>query len=302
VIRLKAGRSPHAFIVGIPGQGKSVTTRRLIRELAKQGLPSLVTDFHGDMAANPPANAEVLSAERGLPFTPFDALTSDEPAKINQAAWELAEVIQFVGAMGEIQRSNVYKALQEVYKAAMTNERMPTLSEFATFLEEIERRARGAQNARERVRPLTDFGLFDETASRSIDPRDGGMVVDLSKLMLEEVQIAATSFLLRKVYRDMFSWPQDGTLKLAIVLDEAHRVAKDVTLPKLMKEGRKYGVVVVVASQGLADFHRDVLGNAGMKIVFRTNHPESKSVARYLRGRAGQDLSVEVEKLGVGQA
>jgi DNA helicase HerA-like ATPase len=69
-----------------------------------------------------------------------------------------------------------------------------------------------------------------------------------------------------------------------------------------MKEGRKYGVVVVVASQGLSDFHRDVLGNAGMKIVFRTNHPESKLVARYLRGRAGQDLSVEIEKLGVGQA
>ncbi|MFN8031878.1 MAG: TraM recognition domain-containing protein [Mycobacterium sp.] len=128
------------------------------------------------------------------------------------------------------------------------------------------------------------------------------MVVSLKELKLEEVQIAATSFLLRKVYRDMFSWPQDGTLKLAIVLDEAHRVAKDVTLPKLMKEGRKYGVVVVVASQGLSDFHREVLANAGMKIVFRTNHPESKAVARYLRGRAGQDLSIEVEKLGVGQA
>ncbi|WP_063066453.1 ATP-binding protein [Nocardia violaceofusca] len=294
--------SPHAFIVGIPGQGKSVTTRRLVRELARHGLPSLVIDFHGDMAADPPANAEVLQAENGLPFTPFDVLNSGESAKVNQASWELAEVIQFVGSMGEIQRSNVYKALQEAYNTAIAEHRVPTLSEFATALEDVERRTRGAQNARERVRPLTDFGLFDENASRGFAPREVGMVVDLSKLMLEEVQIAATSFLLRRVYRDMFSWSQDGTLKLAIVLDEAHRVANDVTLPKLMKEGRKYGVVVLVASQGLSDFHRDVLGNAGTKIVFRTNHPESKAVARYLRGRAGQDLSVEVEKLGVGQA
>lgn len=293
--------SPHAFIVGIPGQGKSVTTRRLIRELAKQGLPSLVIDFHGDMAADPPANAEVLSAESGLPFTPFDTLRADDHARVNEAAWELAEVIQFVGSMGEIQRSNVYKALQHVYNDAIADERVPTLSEFAAALEKAEQHAR-ASNARERVRPLTDFGLFDEAASHGFNPREVGMVVDLSKLMLEEVQIAATSFLLRKVYRDMFSWPQDSTLKLAIVLDEAHRVAKDVTLPKLMKEGRKYGVLVVVASQGLADFHKDVLGNAGMKIVFRTNYPDSKSVVRYLRGRAGQDLSVEVEKLGVGQA
>jgi len=293
--------SPHAFIVGIPGQGKSVTTRRLINELADQGLPSLVIDFHGDMASAPPANAEVLSADRGLPFTPFDLPTSAEPAKLNQAAWELAEVIEFVSSLGEIQRSNVYKALQSVYSSSVAVGRTPTLSEFADALEEIEAGGR-AKNARERVRPLTDFGLFDESASRRFQPSEGGMVVDLSTLMLEEVQIAATSFLLRKVYRDMFSWKQDGTLKLAIVLDEAHRVAKDVTLPKLMKEGRKYGVVVVVASQGLSDFHPDVLGNAGTKIIFRTNHPESKSVARYLRGRAGQDLGVEVEKLGVGQA
>ncbi|MBM4555135.1 DUF87 domain-containing protein [Rhodococcus hoagii] len=293
--------SPHAFIVGIPGQGKSVTTRLLINELAAQGLPSLVIDFHGDMASAPPANAEVLSADKGLPFTPFDTPASAAPAKLNQAAWELAEVIQFVGSMGEIQRSSVYKALQSVYNASATAGRVPTLSEFASALEEVEEGGR-AKNARERVRPLTDFGLFDESASRSFRPREAGLVVDLSNLILEEVQIAATSFLLRKVYRDMFAWPQDGTLKLAIVLDEAHRVAKDVTLPKLMKEGRKYGVVVVVASQGLSDFHAEVLGNAGTKIVFRTNHPESKAVARYLRGRAGQDLGVEVEKLGVGQA
>jgi DNA phosphorothioation-dependent restriction protein DptH len=91
-------------------------------------------------------------------------------------------------------------------------------------------------------------------------------------------------------------------MRLAVVLDEAHRLAKDVTLPKLMKEGRKYGVAVVVASQGLEDFRRQVLENAGTKIVFRTNFPASKAVAGYLRGRAGQDLSHQIEQLGVGQA
>ena len=77
---------------------------------------------------------------------------------------------------------------------------------------------------------------------------------------------------------------------------------KDRTLPRLMKEGRKYGVSVVVASQGVDDFHKDVLGNAGVKVVFRTNFPASKTVAGYLRGRAGQDLSKQIELLGVGEA
>jgi DNA helicase HerA-like ATPase len=69
-----------------------------------------------------------------------------------------------------------------------------------------------------------------------------------------------------------------------------------------MKEGRKYGVSVVVASQSADDFHEDVLGNAGAKIVFRTNYPASKGVSGFLRGRGGVDLSQEIEKLGVGVA
>ena len=38
--------APHAFILGIPGQGKSVTTERILIELAKTGTPALVLDFH----------------------------------------------------------------------------------------------------------------------------------------------------------------------------------------------------------------------------------------------------------------
>ena len=69
-----------------------------------------------------------------------------------------------------------------------------------------------------------------------------------------------------------------------------------------MKEGRKYGVAVVVASQGVDDFHRDVLSNAGTKVAFRCNFPQSRTVAGFFRGRQGQDMSVALEQLGVGQA
>lgn len=290
--------SPHAFILGIPGQGKSVTTRHIVREFALQGLPSLVMDFHGDMAADPPHGAQVINAAEGLQFSPFE-LPSTDPRSINETAWEVAEIVAYVCGLGEIQRGHVYDGLRQAYADANG---VPTMAQFADAVEQTEREARG-RNARDRIRPLTDFGLFSE------DPADtfgsslqNGAVVDLSHLTLETVQLAAGAFVLRKVYREMFRWKQAGILRLAVVLDEAHRLAKDVTLPKLMKEGRKYGVSVVVASQGMADFHRDVLGNAGTKIVFRTNYPESKATAGFLRGREGQDLSQQIEQLSVGTA
>jgi DNA helicase HerA-like ATPase len=100
----------------------------------------------------------------------------------------------------------------------------------------------------------------------------------------------------------MFAWGESDELRLAIVLDEAHRLARDVTLPKLMKEGRKFGILVIVATQGLADYHPDVVGNAGTKIVFRTNFPMSKRVAGFLRARKGTDLAAIIEQLDVGEA
>jgi DNA phosphorothioation-dependent restriction protein DptH len=297
--------SPHAFLLGIPGQGKSVTTRRIIRSFAACHLPSLVFDFHGDMAANPPDGARVIDASKGLPFSPFE-LTDDRPGSYKTAAWEISEVVAFVSGMGTIQRTSLFNGLVSAYEACGAGahsvpSRLPTMQEFADAVAETEQ-GRKAQNARERLIPLTDFGLFAEGAEGTFDPREGvGTIVDVSRLM-EAVQLAGGSFLLRKVYRDMFRWGQGDRLRLAVILDEAHRLAKDVTLPKLMKEGRKYGVAVVVASQNLTDFHKDVVGNAGTKIVFRTNFPESKQVAGFLKGRRTLDITNEIERLDVGQA
>jgi hypothetical protein len=276
-----------------------VTTRRIIREFAHQGLPSLIVDFHGDMADDPPPGAQVINAAQGLQFSPFELPPSADERSVNQTAWEVAEIIAYVCGLGEIQRSHVYEGLRQAYAAA---EGMPTMAQFAEAVEYAERESRG-RNARDRIRPLTDFGLFaDNPAETFVASWRDGAVVDLSDLTLETVQLAAGAFMLRKIYREMFRWGQADSLRLAVVLDEAHRLAKDVTLPKLMKEGRKYGISVVTASQGMSDFHRDVLGNAGTKIIFRTNYPESKSTAGFLRGRDGQDLSQQIEQLAVGCA
>lgn len=293
--------SPHAFILGIPGQGKSVTTRKILKDFANQGLPALVLDFHGDMAAQAANGVKVVDASQGLPFSPFETVIGQAHAE-NHSAWEVAEILAVVFGLGEIQRNNVYRALQQAYSQAAISDSVPSMTDFITALEAVEANARG-KNARARLTPFSDFGLFAEGTAGAFNPiAAGGTILDVSGLGLEQVQLAAGAFLLRKVYNDMFQWPQNSEMRLAVVLDEAHRLARDVTLPRLMKEGRKYGVSVVVASQGVEDFHQQVLENAGTKIVFRTNFPASKKVAGFLRGRGGQDLSEQIELLGVGQA
>jgi hypothetical protein len=297
--------SPHAFIVGSTGSGKSVTTRRIISAFSGSSVPTIIIDYHGDMADNAPIGAKVLSVVRdGLGFHPFEV--GVDHRQLNAALHEISEVVAFVCKLGDIQQNHIYRALIKAFQELgwsneRSGERLPTMAEFATAVEAVEKGAKG-KNARARITPITDFGLFPDVAT-SFNPLGvgQGLVVDLRD-QPEIVQLAASSFLLRKLYREMFNWPADSTVKAAVILDEAHRFAKDKSLPKILKEGRKYGVSVVVASQSVDDFDKNVLVNCGTKIVFRTNFPESKMVAKVLQGPGGRDLGDEITKLPVGVA
>lgn len=309
--------APHAFILGIPGQGKSVTVERILIELAKSNTPALVLDFHGTFADPNGTYARIakpatLDAARGLPFSPFDVTPGSSWMEIQLHAKGIAEVIDHVFTLGDIQRDVVYTAIRDLYRRRGFDrlddgEETPPPPTFQEVQKELAKRSKdaGVKNVIARTRSLFEFDLFKP-------PVDGaptfdallkrGLVVGLHRLGGEELALALSAFLLRTVYLNMPSWEIADRIRLVIVLDEAHKLARDVTLPKLMKEGRKYGIAIVAASQGLADFHPDVLGNVGAKIAFRINHPDSKKVADFFQGRPSQNLVSLVEGLGVGQA
>ena len=307
--------SPHLFISGIPGQGKSVAVRNLIRGLGAAGVPSLVFDFHGEFAesadwapsSGPLSCPAIADAADGLPFTPFALGPNPKRNDVRDNAQAIAEIFDHVCDLGDIQRDTLMTTIRDAYDAANLRAnpaaRVPTMDDIRRGLEQQERDNR-TRNVLARCRTLLEFGLFLDDSAEQRDFRgllDGGLIVRLDGVRSEQVQDAAGAFVIRKVYREMFDWGRTDRLRLAIVLDEAHRLAKDSTLPKILKEGRKYGVLVVAASQGLADFHPDVLGNVGTKVSFRMNNPDSRRVAGYFSGDQA-DLTQKIERLGVGEA
>ena len=208
--------SPHLFIVGIPGQGKSVTTTRILTETSRQGLAALVIDFHGQFS-NPDspyvraAQPHIYDAAKGLPFSPFEAeatlVAGISGWKANSLA--VAEIFQYVCGLGDIQRDVVYQALYDCYQGRGFEtgiaEGIPTLEEFRKRLEELEAE-RGIRNVIPRCRPLLDFGLFpqdrpDEVFGSLIQR---GLVFNVSQVGIDTVQKAVGAFVLRKVYKDMF--------------------------------------------------------------------------------------------------
>jgi DNA helicase HerA-like ATPase len=310
--------SPHLSILGIPGQGKSWAIIRIAAELDKQHIPALVLDFHGSFA-NPQeayvrtVHPTIFDAARGLPFSPFECTHANGVGGWKANAMAVAEIFGYVAGMGDMQQDIVFTAIEDTYRARgfhedTTDEEIqelgyPTPAEVLRRIEQNEQKRR-TSNVAARCRRLLGMDLFrpEEGTPNHFSLTQNGLVVDLSGQYSEELQLAAGSFLLRKLYKDMFHWGPADRLRLAIVLDEAHRLAKDVTLPKIMKEGRKFGIAVIVASQGLNDFHPDIINNVGSKIIFRMNPPESKKAAGLIHGHYGEDVTAHIERLTVGNA
>ncbi|MCC6176123.1 MAG: ATP-binding protein [Chloroflexi bacterium] len=315
--------SPHMFVLGIPGQGKSWAIARAVGEMARQRVPSLILDFHGQFTgrSGPLAGARqstVLDARDGLPFSPFEVAGDlGDAIDWRTNAFAISEIFGYVCKLGDMQRDVVFTAVRDAYRTHGFGDdpekdedeararTYPTLQEVLGRIERQERAGR-ASNVAARCRPLLEMDVFRPPASGGEDLLSiirRGLVIDLHRLAdLELLQLAVGAFVLRKLYKDMFTWGEADRLRLLVVLDEAHRLARDVTLPKLMKEGRKFGIAVVVASQGMADFHLDVLGTAGTKVIFRTNHPDSRKVAGFIRAPKGVDLAARIEQLAVGHA
>ncbi len=162
--------SPHLFILGIPGQGKSWTATRILCELSKQDVPSLVLDFHGQFA-DPEGpfvqkiHPTVIDVAKGLPFSPFECTQENGSGGWKATSYALAEIFANVTGMGPMQRDIIYIAIQNAYKARGFGDEEATDLEYPTPEEVLRRikqeeQARHVNNVAARCRPLLDMDLF----------------------------------------------------------------------------------------------------------------------------------------------
>ncbi len=300
--------APHSIILGIPGQGKSVTINSILVQLTEQGVGSIVFDFHGQYSSqnNPlmkycaPNVWDILKDK--IPFNPFDLESNDDSANasysINMHCAAIADIFEYVCELGTIQRHTLYEELKKLYK----NKSNVSIEDLKRRLKQAENNS-NVRNLLARTSKLLEMNFFDQSNKWDLlQATKKGLILNLKTLGEGTIQNAVSAFVLRKIYKDILKWDETNELKLAIVLDEAHRLSKDVTLPLIMQEARKFGVMVVIASQNINHFHPNVIGNAGTKIIYRTNAPASAQVASLITMRPGKEPRKIIENLKVGNA
>ena len=102
-----------------------------------------------------------------------------------------------------------------------------------------------------------------------LDSRDRVFVIQLQGLE-HSLERAVTEFLLWNLIGFVES-VGPGPVRCFVILDEAHKLAFVPGSPteKLLREGRKFGLGLILASQQPEDFSRVAFANTATKMVFQ---------------------------------
>jgi len=299
--------NPHLLLVGIPGTGKSTAILNLGYGLARQDVQPLVFDFHGDLTERMRGLLgggvlRVLDGSEGLDFNPLRlSLRQDhKPGGWIDNVFEVAEIFGAVFPdLGDLQLSEIRNRLMESYQEAGFREGKPSVGlsapAFRRFYDLMRENPKGSSRSKHVVARLET--LFLRSLFRPSEKEigveelmDRPTALDLHQVSGEQNQIAAASFFLHKVYKDMFERGESDRLRLAVIFDEAHRVARLKLLGTMMQESRKFGIMMVVSSQRANDFHPRVIESAGNFLLLKVNPPDARTLAPVLAGYEGKDL------------
>lgn len=289
----------HLLVVGKSGSGKSETTKAIIWELGRRGVPSIIFDFQGEYASGDFFDAvqpQVFDAMAGLPVNPFelpvDPLSRKRKPPI-EMVFRLADTLNKVfGGSGEIQLGVLREAIEECYvqqgivnsDSATWDKDPPTLEMLAAVLERWSH-DRGVQvrNLLVRLQPLFKSGIFNQGRTGfDFDDLFRRTTVLLMTSAIKDLMLAGSRFMLEKIYAAMLARGVTRDLRVMVVVDEAHKLCGDETITSLVKEARKYGLGLILSSQETRDFHPSIFANTGTLISLALEDADASVMASHL--------------------
>jgi hypothetical protein len=300
--------NPHISISGETGSGKTQATKAILHDFVPQGLPALILDFKDDYSKSDYASAEgftVHDASLGsLPFNPMVPPVDPQSGRANPTAHvhELANMLQRIYKLGDQQAFQLREAMKETYAITGVGSRpfVPQASQqylpFEAVRDVLLREDQ--QTLLGRLSPIFDLGLFSEgdAATTLNDLLATPTVIRLSQLPGDQVKNAVAEFFLMALYSFLIRREHPHQLERLLVLDEAWRLVNSPFLEPLMREGRAFGLGVIIATQFPRDLTEQIAGSTATRVFF--NQTKAEQVREIQRTLVGKTSGQEADHLG----
>lgn len=299
--------NPHISISGETGSGKTQATKAILHEFMPD-LPALILDFKDDYSKTDYAAAEgfaVHDASYGsLPFNPMVPPIDPQSGRANPTAHmhELAGMLQRIYNLGDQQTYQLREAMKETYaiNGIGTKPFAPTPDQqylpFEAIRDVLVREK--ANTLLGRLSPVFDLGLFSEgDAAHSLnDLLAAPTVIRLSQLPGDQVKNAVAEFFLMALYSFLIRRDHPHRLERLLVLDEAWRLVNSPFLEPLMREGRAFGLGVIIATQFPRDLPDQIAGSTATRVFF--SQTKAEQVREIQRTLVGKTSGQEADHLG----
>jgi Cdc6-like AAA superfamily ATPase len=294
----------HILIVGKPGSGKSQSASSFMYELEKNNVPFIVFDFQGEYITPDHTNgsaisfvnltkSKILDAAEGIELNPLEVpvdLFTGQKQSFTKTVYQVSSTLNKIFGLGEIQYSILRRAINQAFiecgfsvtDKSTWSGRAPSLEQVWKILQHIEKTEGGSsRNLILRIQPLFDTGVFRDQDSQSSFSElfKQNTIVRLSSLPTVELMVSVSRFVLQKIYNEMLTLGPTKDLRMFVVIDEAHKLSYDETLTELIREARKYGVGIMLASQSVRDFDLVVFDAVGTKICLQLEGDNAKIMA-----------------------
>ncbi len=324
--------NPHMLILGSSGSGKTYAIQCLVGELARVGVPSILFDYGQGFALDSvepefkdmASPVEIDVGRDGISINPLQLFKSDVHGPVNVAQRIADTFLSVYPKMGIQQHAILREAVLEVMQAAgfdprnndTWNREAPPFTNLRRRLEAIandnqDNRRRHAASVSSHISTIFVFNTFNNEGTQLnwkdlIDQRKQCTVLKLKGLE-KTLEKGITEFLLWNLYGYIESLgPANGKLRCFAVLDEAHRISFDegAAAGKFLREARKFGLGLMLASQEVLDFSPVALSNTNTKIVFQMQNIASATINSLFGTdfRGGQRIKKVIHNLKRGES
>lgn len=282
----------HIVVIGASGSGKTQTLKAIAHEL-NINYPTVniyIIDFHGD---------QEIEGERYIPLhmsskwgiNPLIINPDPEGGGSNIQSLIVTTTIKQSLQLGSVQEGKLLLLLKELYQIhgiyqndiSTWNLPPPTFKDLEELIRKLaESGDKDAQKLELKLEATFQYGIFSRKQLPLLSA--GGILrIDLSKLPSYIGAIAGESFALQLLVNHKLMG--EAVIRTFIIIDEAKEMPKKdySALSRIMADGRKFGLGLIVASQSERHLSPDVIGNSATKIVLPVDQTEVKKVSTKFR-------------------
>jgi Cdc6-like AAA superfamily ATPase len=289
-VRLGDLNTPHIVVVGASGTGKTTLVKHIIREFSRAyGYGFLVVDPHGeysDLCTS--IKCRVVDASK---YT-INPLVLEKTSPKDRAL-QLSHVIASIFKLGFIQRRLLEEVILKAYaERGITDDPEtwtrdpPTLRDLVSACKELSE----VNQEFTRIQPYLDLisESMGEGEPLSIEELlEDSSIVDLSRVVSDFTKAILVETLMYMLISKMYHAKR---IPLQLVIDEVRHIMPRTLgmelLSRMFMESRKFGFSIVVVSQDIRRIPQALLNNAGLRVFFTLNEPESVKAATDVIGGA----------------